>query len=192
MAKMEVLIGDIFDSDADTAVFISNTCLPGGEELIKSITKRAGGDDVFKEVDIALEEPVPDCKAKKIIRIKGYEYDPKRSDMAAAMAERFNKCLALAEKEKLETLDFHGVPAGAADSKLFQCATTQLDMIRRQLMHHEYPKNVRIFVADEKSRDMYMNAYNYWFAGDKADRMMNGIWDTPAQFAMSDKDGTDE
>ena len=63
------------------------------------------------------------------------------------------------------------IPTGVYDSQLFQVATIVLRELDALLKSCPALKKVRIVCQDEASVKGYMQAYNFWFAVEKGDRM---------------------
>ena len=87
------------------------------------------------------------------------------------MTESYRACFDVVRELGVETLDVPSIPTGIYDSQLFQVATVVLRELDALLKNCSTLQKVRILCQDEESLQRYMQAFNFWFAVEKSDRM---------------------
>ena len=88
-----------------------------------------------------------------------------------ALSAYYRTQLSLAEKQALSSLDLP-VPSGdCKPSALFQTATVILRSMMEFLAEHPLPEQVRLLCPTEECAAAYRQAYNFWYAEDKAHRL---------------------
>jgi len=178
MDRFSILTGDITKSDAQAIVNAANTTLLGGSGVDGAI-HAAAGPELLAEC-----RTLGGCETGQAKLTKGYRLPAQyvlhtpgpiwrgggRGE-AAKLASCYRSCLALAEEHGIETVDFPSISTGVYGYPLAQAAPVALKAIIDFLAEHALPRRVRMVCHTEAAAQIYRQAYNMWYAGDKLERL---------------------
>lgn len=173
MERVEIVAGDIFKSQSDVVVYVTNTVLAGGtdgSEILWEKTKQSEQPNALPEGQavVLLNKEVT---GQQFICASGPQWTGGKGNEVKALAESYRLCFQAVKEQGVQTFDVPSIPTGIYDSQLFQVATIVLRELDALLKSNPVLKNVRIVCQDEASVKSYMQAYNFWFAVEKEDRM---------------------
>lgn len=178
MGTLELIVGDITESAVDAIVNAANPTLLGGSGVDGAIHRAAGPELVEEcrtlqgcargEAKLTQGYRLP---ARYVLHTVGPIWRGGTDDEAAVLASCYRSCLEIAAAQGFATLDFPSIATGVYGYPLFQAATVALRAIVPFLQTHELPTRVRMVCHSEEDRQVYRQAYNMWFAVDKAHRL---------------------
>ena len=176
--RLEILVGDITQSDSDAIVNAANPTLLGGSGVDGAI-HRAAGPELLEEC-----RKLHGCergqakltqgyhlKARYVLHTPGPIWRGGDKGEAETLASCYRSCLELAAEHGLETVDFPSISTGVYGYPLPQAATVALHTIMAFLDTHSLPRRVRMICHSQEAAQVYRQTYNMWFAGDKSDRL---------------------
>ena len=178
MGTFALLLGDITQSQVDAIVNAANPTLLGGSGVDGAI-HAAAGPELLEECRL-----LGGCERGQAKVTKGYRlpaghvlhtpgpiWRGGEQDEAAVLASCYRSCLELAAEQGFRTVDFPSIATGVYGYPVFQAATVALRVILEFLREHELPERVRLVCHSQKDYDTYRQAYNFWFAGTKDERL---------------------
>lgn len=170
--KIEVLTGDVTKSPADALICIGGTVLPGGNDTSAALLQLAGAQDAEDVQGTGvLALPGGALEAGQLIYTCGPQWQGGEKGEAAALQSCMETCLEQAAALGCRTIDLQAVPAKTCDAQLFHVATITFRGIRQFLKRHPEIQRVRVLCPEEEMVKRYSQAYNWWFATNKADRL---------------------
>ncbi len=177
-SRLEILVGDITQSDSDAIVNAANPTLLGGSGVDGAI-HQAAGPELLEEC-----RKLHGCergqakltrgyhlKAQYVLHTPGPIWRGGDKGEAETLASCYRSCLELAAEHGLETVDFPSISTGVYGYPLPQAATVALHTIMAFLDTHPLPRRVRMICHSEEAARVYRQTYNMWFAGEKSDKL---------------------
>jgi len=178
LKRIEVVVEDLSSTSSDAIAIIPGTVLPGGVDLSDFVLSAAGITDV------------PTCAPGEMIKLPGGKLTTKQILYSPGIAwvdgsgrevptlvSCYRVCLEAAEKSGFQTLDFPSVPTGTYKSQMFQVITMLWGVIISFQAQHAMPEKVRIVCQNEEAATLYRQVYNFYYPGQKSDRMQDAGWD---------------
>lgn len=177
-SRLEILVGDITQSDSDAIVNAANPTLLGGSGVDGAI-HRAAGPELLEECRKLLGCERGQAKltrgyhlkARYVLHTPGPIWRGGDKGEAETLASCYGSCLELAAEHGLETVDFPSISTGVYGYPLPQAATVALRTIMAFLDTHPLPRRVRMICHSEEVAQVYRQTYNMWFAEEKSDRL---------------------
>ncbi|MDD7409429.1 MAG: hypothetical protein SOV71_05405 [Anaerovoracaceae bacterium] len=96
---------------------------------------------------------------------------------SAALTEDIQAALEKAAADKAEALEIGAPGETEQNSDMFSDATRIENAVVNFLRKNEYPKEVSVICESDREVEIYMMAYNYWYATEKSERINDGRWD---------------
>ena len=178
MDRFSILVGDITTSGAEAIVNAANCTLLGGSGVDGAIHRAAGPGLLAEcrtlggcETGQAKLTRGYDLPAKYVLHTPGPIWRGGNAGEAALLASCYRSCLTLAEQHGIETVDFPSISTGVYGYPMAQAAVVALKAIMDFLRDHELPRRVRMVCHTESAAEIYRQAYNMWYAGDKTERL---------------------
>ena len=178
MDRFSILVGDITTSDAEAIANAANCTLLGGSGVDGAIHRAAGPGLLAEcrtlggcETGQAKLTKGYDLPAKYVLHTPGPIWRGGNAGEAALLASCYRSCLTLAEEHGVETVDFPSISTGVYGYPMAQAAVVALKAIMDFLRDHELPRRVRMVCHTESAAEIYRQAYNMWYAGDKTQRL---------------------
>jgi hypothetical protein len=78
---------------------------------------------------------------------------------------------------KIESVEIGAPEPKEKNSDMFSDATRIENIVVGFLKKNEFPKTVNIYCESDLEVELYMMAYNYWYATEKSERINDGRWD---------------
>jgi len=167
MDRFSVVIGDITKSDAQAIANAANTSLLGGGGVDGAI-HAAAGPELLAEC-----RTLGGCETGQAKLTKGYRLPAQyvlhtpgpiwrggSHGEAELLASCYRSCLALAEANGIETLDFPSISTGVYGYPLAQAAPVAVKAILDFLAEHTLPRRVRMVCRTESIARAYRQAYS--------------------------------
>lgn len=177
--RFSIVVGDITQSDAEAIVNAANTTLLGGSGVDRGHPRcrRAGA---FGGVPYLGRLRNRACQAHRRLPPAIALCPPHSRPIwrggghgeAALLASCYRSCLTLAAEHGIQTVDFPSISTGVYGYPMAQAAPVALRTILDFLSDHELPRQVRLVCRREETAAVYRQAWNLWYAGSKADRMV--------------------
>ena len=178
MDRFSILVGDITQSDAQAIVNAANTTLLGGSGVDGAIHRSAGRSLLAEcrtlggcETGQAKLTKGYNLPAQYVLHTPGPIWRGGNAGEAALLASCYRSCLTLAEEHGVGTVDFPSISTGVYGYPMAQAAVVALKAIMDFLRDHELPRRVRMVCHTESAAEIYRQAYNMWYAGDKTQRL---------------------
>nr|WP_325222251.1 O-acetyl-ADP-ribose deacetylase [uncultured Oscillibacter sp.] len=178
MDRFSILVGDITTSDAEAIANAANCTLLGGSGVDGAIHRAAGPGLLAEcrtlggcETGQAKLTKGYDLPAKYVLHTPGPIWRGGNAGEAALLASCYRSCLTLAEEHGVGTVDFPSISTGVYGYPMAQAAVVALKAIMDFLRDHELPRRVRMVCHTESAAEIYRQAYNMWYAGDKTQRL---------------------
>lgn len=171
MERLEILTGNIWDSQSEAVVYVTDTVLSGGTEQSSLLWAKTGEAVCVIPEGQAVVLPNQELAAQKFVCACGPQWTGGKGGEVKALTESYHACFDAVRELGVGTLDVPSIPTGIYDSQLFQVATVVLRELDALLKNCSTLQKVRILCQDEESLQRYMQAFNFWFAVEKSDRM---------------------
>lgn len=170
--KIEVLTGDVTKSPADALICIGGTVLPGGKDTSAALLQMAGvhGEEAAQSTGV-LAFPGGALAAGHLIYTHGPRWKGGDKGEATALQNCCEACLEQAGALGCVTMDLQAIPAERCDAQMIHVATITFRAIRQFLKAHPEVQRVRVLCPEDEMVKRYSQAYNWWFATNKADRL---------------------
>ena len=165
--KINIIIGDITESDCDAIVNAANRELRWGSGVCGAIFRKAGGDILQKEcyekgpikTGEAIETKGYNLKAKYIIHTAGPVYhDYSKEESKRLLSNSYLNSMKLADKLKLKSIAFPSISTGVYGYPLDKACRIAIKTIK------EYnPISLELVVIvcfDEKTYNEYIKILN--------------------------------
>lgn len=178
MNRFDIIVGDITDSDADAIVNAANETLLGGGGVDGAI-HRAAGPELLAEC-----RTLHGCKTGQAKLTKGYRLRASyvlhtpgpiwrggHCGEPGLLASCYRSCLELASQNGIRTVDFSSISTGIFGYPVAQAAMVAERAIMDYLPAHPEIERVRMVCHTKAAADAYRQAYNLWYAEDKAHRL---------------------
>lgn len=91
--------------------------------------------------------------------------------------ENITDVLERAAEDKADEVEIGAGRPREKNSDMFSDATRIENEVVTFLRNSEYPRIVKIICASDAETELYMMAYNYWYATEKDERINDGRWD---------------
>lgn len=178
LARFEIIVGDITQSDADAIVNAANETLLGGGGVDGAI-HLAAGPELLRECRTLGGCPTGQAKltggyrlkARYILHTVGPIWQGGEHGEAALLASCYRSCLTLASAHHLRTVDFSSISTGVFGYPLAQAATVAEKAIMDYLAEHSDLQRVRMVCHSEKAAEVYRQTFNLWYAEEKSQRL---------------------
>lgn len=92
------------------------------------------------------------------------------------LLDYYADCLSKAENSGVEKLKFQALDISEANSKNFAILGNIQRYILKHMAEHAFPKQVYIVCSNESTAKLYKTVYNFWFAQEKSERLMDENW----------------
>ena len=178
MRRFDIVVGDITHSDAEAIVNAANTTLLGGSgvdgaihaaagpELLEACRKLGGCETGQAKLTDGNRLP-----ARYVLHTPGPIWQGGGHGEAAALASCYRSCLTLARDHGIETVDFPSISTGVYGYPIAQAATVALRAIMDFLAENDLPRRVRMVCHTPRAAEVYRQAWNLWYAGEKGERL---------------------
>lgn len=93
------------------------------------------------------------------------------------LTEDIEGVLEKAAAGKIESVEIGAPEPKEKNSDMFSDATRIENIVVGFLKKNEFPKTVNIYCESDLEVELYMMAYNYWYATEKSERINDGRWD---------------
>lgn len=178
MRRFDIVVGDITHSDAEAIVNAANTTLLGGSgvdgaihaaagpELLEACRKLGGCETGQAKLTDGYRLP-----ARYVLHTPGPIWQGGGHGEAEALASCYRSCLTLARDHGIETVDFPSISTGVYGYPIAQAATVALRAIMDFLAENALPRRVRMVCHTSQAAEVYRQAWNLWYAGEKGERL---------------------
>ena len=174
MARFEITVGNITQSDAQAIVNATDEIFSGGGGVDAAI-HAAAGPELAEECQHLGTCPCGQAqltagyllKAPFVIHTTGPRWQGGSQGEAAALSACYRSCLQLAVTSGIRTIDFPSISTGVFGYPVHLAATVAERAIMDFLYDHPEIQRVRMVCHKAADADAYRQAYNLWFAADK-------------------------
>jgi O-acetyl-ADP-ribose deacetylase (regulator of RNase III) len=165
--RIEITEGDITGQKVDAIVNAANTTLLGGGGVDGAI-HRAAGPQLLEECRKLNGCATGDAKitagyqlpARYVIHTVGPVWRDGRHKEDELLASCYRKCLALAEKNNIQTLAFPSISTGAYGFPIERACRIAVREINNHLKESSQLEKVVVVCFDRKTYDEYSQALN--------------------------------
>lgn len=162
---IEIIQGDITESDCDAIVNAANNELKLGAGVAGAI-RRKGGPTIQEECNRIGPIRVGDAaltgggklKARYVIHAASMGFS--RPTTAQSLRSSTEASLRICAEKKIESAAFPALGTGVSGFPLDECARIMLLAVKEHLCQNEYPKRVQFVLWDEKSFNTFKEMKN--------------------------------
>ena len=163
--RIEIIQGDITQSEVDAIVNAANTSLLGGGGVDGAI-HMAAGIELLEECRKLNGCPTGEAKitkgyrlpAKHVIHTPGPRWRDGKHGEPELLQNCYRNCLRLAAENDCETVDFPSISTGVYHFPLEQAAEIAVKTIAETLEQYPSIRRVRMVCFDARTKDAYQNA----------------------------------
>ncbi len=160
---IEIIQGDITESDCEAIVNAANNDLKLGSGVAGAIRSK-GGSSIQEECNrigsISVGEAAitggGNLKAKYVIHAAsmGFSYSTTAESLKSSTEASLHICV----EKKIESIAFPAMGTGVSGFPVDECARIMLDAVKEHLSKNKYPKNVQFILWDDQTFFIFQKA----------------------------------